>query len=262
VALTYTGRERWADIVRPSWLLTSWENQPQTLVISTPMLPERGRATLAACAKGTYDVHWRQYGESIAGAGLASRTIIRLGWEFNGPWMRWAARRPATFVACWRRVVVAVEAAAPQVRWDWCVNRGSSQFGLDPRRAYPGDAYVDIVGIDSFDGYPAVTGERAWQTQYAGAYGLKFWADFARAHRKRFSVAEWGVYPGSGWAGYGGGDNPFYVRKMFGFFRQQADILQYEAYFNEDAPYQAGALHLNPRAAAEYRRQVSALRRR
>ena len=257
VALLYNGRDTWDHIIKPAWL-TTWRTAPHTLVISTAMIPDQGGATLAACARGDYDDKWRTYGRAIQDAGVARRTIIRLGWEFNGLWVPWAATNPASYASCWRRVHRAVESQAPAVLWDWCVNRGLSSVGKDPRLAYPGDRYVDIVGIDSFDGYPPATTTDGWRAQHSSKYGLRFWASFARAHRKGFSVPEWAVYPGTSWEGAGGGDNPHYIARMMRFFRQNADILAYESYFNEGDAYQGGALNLNPLAAEEYRAQVAA----
>ena len=257
VAVTYSGRASWADIDNPAWLYTAWKKAPQTLVISAAPYPDLPGMSLVACARGSYDKYWKRFGTGIARAGLAKRTIVRLAWEFNGNWNPWAAYKPADFVGCWRKIFTAAESTAPALRWDWTVNRSASGAVDDARLAWPGKRYVDIVGIDSYDGYPAVTSEAAWQVQYAGAYGLKFWADFARRKGRRLSVPEWGLYPGTGWAGHNGGDNRFYIAKMFGFFRQQGSRLAYEAYFNNDDPTQAGALKLNPIGAAEYRRQIA-----
>lgn len=257
LAITYTGRSSWSEIVNPTWLFAAWKNAPQTLVIGAPPFPERPAYSLAACSRGDYDRQWRRFGANIAKARLASRTIVRLAWEFNGEWQQWAARKPADFVRCWRHVFRAVESRAPGLRWDWTVNRGNSEGVMkDPRKAWPGKKYVDIVGVDSYDGWPAVRGRAGWNVQYAGDYGLKFWADFARSKGKRLSVPEWGLHRGSAWAGHNGGDNPYYIRKMFGFFREQRGNLAYEAYFNDAEPEHMTALSVNPRGAAEYRRQI------
>jgi hypothetical protein len=262
VALTYTGRSSWADIVDPTWLYETWKKAPQTVVISSAPFPDGGGTSLAACARGAYDAQWRRFGIGVVKAGMASRTVVRLAWEFNGGWQPWAARKPADFVRCWRRIFTAAESKAPSLRWDWTVNRGNGDALADARKAWPGRNYVDIVGIDSYDGYPAVLGKAGWNAQYAGAYGLKFWADFARRKGKRLSVPEWGLYPGTAWAGHNGGDNPYYIRKMFAFFNQQRGNLAYETYFNDDNPAHASALPSNPRGGAEYRRQIVKARSR
>ncbi len=261
VAVTYTGRATWADIVDPSWLYAQWRSATQTVVISSAPYPDspdpaHPTFTLAACATGAYDAQWREFGVNAARSGLAGRTVVRLAWEFNGDWNPWAAYRPADFVGCWRHVFKAAEKAAPALRWDWTVNRGPSAAMKDPTDAWPGKGYVDFVGIDSYDGYPAVKTEATWQTQYSGPGGLKYWAAFAKKQGRRLSVSEWGLYPGTGWAGHGGGDNPYYIAKMFGFFRSLGSGLAYEAYFNADDPSQAGALKLNPKGRREYLKQI------
>jgi hypothetical protein len=256
VAVTWPARSNWNDVVNPTWLYDRWKSAPQTLVLGVPPFPENVGGSLDACANGAYDAQWRQFGTTIKNNGMSDRTIVRLGWEFNGNWYAWSARNPSQFAACWRKVHSAAESTAPNLRWDWNVNRGPSQLNIDSRDAYPGDAYVDIVGVDSYDGWPGAVNEATWSEHYNGAFGLKFWSDFARQHGKKLSIPEWGVYPGTAWAGHNGGDNPFYIAKMFGFFKEQKDNLAYEAYFNEPHAYYAGALNLNPKAAAEYLKQT------
>jgi hypothetical protein len=249
VVVDWPSRQTWDDVINPSWLFRTWAGTPEA---------DAG-ATMAGCAAGDYNEKWRQFGSNIKTAGLDSTTIIRLGWEFNGNWYKWAAYDPGQFAQCWRQIVTSAEQTAPALRWDWNVNRGPGQSVVDARKAYPGDGYVDIVGVDSYDAWPGARDEAGWAEQYSGDYGLKFWADFAAAHGKRLSVAEWGNYPGPATAGQSGGDNPFYINKMVAFFRSQGSNLAYEAYFNESASYFAGAIFAPtqvPSAAAAYRREM------
>ena len=106
-----------------------------------------------------------------------------------------------------------------------------------PRHYYPGDAYVDSVGVDYYDwgidgaGYPTQTGitttppaaRTAEQQQYTFAAGeqsddgLNGWALFAakRTQPKPFLVPEWGLEMWlSATSYYGGGDNPYYITHM------------------------------------------------
>ena len=258
VVVDWSARQTWAEIVDPDWLYEAWAQTPYTKALGVAMLPEGdGSATISRCAAGSYDDKWRQFGRNIAAAGLADTTVVRLGWEFNGNWYKWSAYDPESWAQCWREIVTAAEETAPALRWDWTVNRGVSAGLRDAREAWPGDAYVDIVGVDSYDMYPGVRSEQQWQQHYSGEFGLAFWADFARAHGKQLSVPEWGVYPGTLHAGNNGGDNPFYVGKMVEFFRSLGPLLAYEAYFNDSGSYYAGSLFgpvQAPQAAAEYRR--------
>ncbi|GAB3264342.1 glycoside hydrolase family 26 protein [Kineosporia babensis] len=261
VAVTYSGRANWGEISSPTWLWHTWKDARQTLVISSAPFPEVGGYSLAACARGKYNKYWRTFGENAARSGMANRTVVRLAWEFNGTWVAWAAYNPVHFVKCWRHVVGSAESKAPGLRWDWSVNRGIGDALSDATRAWPGKKYVDYVGIDSYDGYPAVTTKAGWDKQLNGNQGLRYWARFAKRKGKRLSMAEWGLYPGYAWKGNGGGDNANYMKKMFGFFRENRANLAYEAYFNSPDPAHAGALSLNPKARAEYRKQVrSAIR--
>jgi hypothetical protein len=257
VVIDWPARATWDDVVNPYWLYNLWQNTPYTKVFGVAMVPEEDpTATLQRCAKGDYDNRWREFGRIIASRGFDDETIIRLGWEFNGDWYKWAAWDTTAFVGCWRHIVSSTREQAPRLRWDWTVNRGKGAAVDDARKAYPGDDYVDIVGVDSYDIWPGATTESDWQEHYAGPYGLKFWADFAAAHRKPLSVPEWGVFPGTLFRGHNGGDNPLYVRKMTEFFRANADRLAYEAYFDESEGYYAGAIFdppQNPRASAAYR---------
>ncbi|MGQ7294785.1 glycoside hydrolase family 26 protein [Quadrisphaera sp. KR29] len=256
VVVDATDRRTWADATQPRWLLEKWAaSTVPTVVISVAMVPDEPTATLATCAAGTDDAHWARFGQEVAASGLADRLVLRLGWELNGDWQKWSAHDPAAFVACWHRVHDAVEAAAPAVRWDWNVNRGVGQGLPDGREAYPGDAYVDVISVDSYDVFPAVVDEATWQEHYAGPYGLRFWADFAASRGKRFGVPEWGLYPGPGNTGPNAGDNPFFIAKMHGFFAEVAPDLAYEAYFSEDMDYSRSSIwgpDLNPRAASAY----------
>ena len=257
VVIDWPARQTWDDIVNPDWLYNTWKNTPYTKVFGVAPVPEGdSSATMAGCAAGSYNDKWRQFGTNIKAAGLDDETVIRLGWEFNGDWYKWQASDPAQFAECWRQIVTSAESTAPALIWDWNVNRGKGASVEDARKAYPGDAYVDIVGIDSYDMWPGVTSEADWARQYSGPYGLKFWSDFATDHGKKISVGEWGVYPGPSSGGSSGGDNAFYITKMRGFFKSEGSHLAYESYFNESASYIAGSLFgptQNPIAAAKYK---------
>jgi hypothetical protein len=256
VAAIWIAQDHWSDIIKPTWLYRTWAHTPMTKVISVPMIPiADSSATMARCARGDYDRKWATFARTIKAAGM-DRSIIRLGWEFNGDWQKWSAKSPRQFRSCWRHVVGTADRIAPRLRWDWTVNRGIGHSLKDARKAWPGNAFVDIVGVDSYDMWPAVTTSATWRQQVKGAYGLNFWRDFAKGHGKKLSVPEWGIYPGSSHAGHNGGDNAYYINRMYTFFRQNASMIAYEAYFNESARYYRGSLYgpnQNPRAAAAYR---------
>ena len=260
VAVMWPARGSWNDIVNPGWMYQTWASMPVTKVLGVAMLPENVKsATMSKCAAGAYDAKWREFGRNIHRSGMDRSTIVRLGWEFNGDWFKWSARDPKQFASCWRHEVSSAEQTAPALRWDWNVNRGQGQSVKDARKAWPGDKYVDIVGVDSYDMWPAATTSRNWNGQVNGKYGLNFWLRFAKAHGKKLSVPEWGVYPGRAAHRVSGGDNPYFVSKMVGYFRANAGNLAYESYFNESASYYKGSLYgptQAPKAARAYKQAL------
>ncbi len=237
VIVTFADRSSWETITHP-WLGSDPEKFAGfagTWVISQPFFPDSG-GDIGACASGAYNSHWQEFGRWLIGQGRAN-SIVRLAWEFNGDWFPWSAsNKPGSWVGCFQQVVGAIRQTDAQARIDWTLNShtdGAFDF-------YPGDAYVDVIGIDTFDMWPASTDENSWNTQCDEAEGLCSVIKFARAHGKKFSVPEWGLVgthdTGAGRAGQSGGDNPFYIRKMHDTFVANADVVSYEAYFSNSDP--------------------------
>jgi hypothetical protein len=244
----WLSQSSWATITSPRWLYRRWQHAPYTMAFSVPMLPDTPHATIQSCADGADNAHWRQFGRIIRRYGLGS-SIIRLGWEFNGTWTHWAATNPTAWAQCWRQAVTAARTTAPQLRWDWNVNRGVSSALADPTRAYPGNHYVTMIGVDSYDWWPAASTPGGWHQQLDGTQGLSYWLAFARAHHKKLSVPEWGSIR------YGtsaGGDDPGYIRHMRAFFAAHARSLAFETIFQGTiGNYESG--HAMPAAAHAYK---------
>jgi hypothetical protein len=251
----WSNRATWSDIVSPTWLYKKWAGSPYVMSFGVAMLPTGvSGVSIAACANGSYNSYWRQFGSVISSYGLG-RSIIRLGWEFNGDWYIWAATQPATWATCWRQIVNSARSTAPGLQWNWNVNRGVSAGLADPTQAYPGDAYVDMVGVDTYDWWPAATTSSGWNTQLNGPQGLNYWLSFAKAHGKKLAVPEWGSISKSiSWAG--GGDDPVYISDMKSFFAANAAHLAYEANL-QGVPSSTGGAYWPtttlPHTAAAYR---------
>src|SRR6201996_1002792 len=231
VVTAWGNRATWSDITTPAFLYKQWQGTAKTMAFGVAMLPENvPGVSLQACANGDYNTYWRQFGANLTSYGLGS-SIIRLGWEFNGNWYTWQATNPLTWAACWRQIVTSARTTAPGLQWDWNVNRGVSAGLADPTQAYPGDAYVTTIGVDSYDMWPGATTAANWNTQLNGPQGLNYWLAFAQAHGKKLAVPEWGnVTTGSS----PGGDNPAYVNDMLGFFKTNAPSMAYESVFQSN----------------------------
>lgn len=242
----FPDRQHWSGIVAPWFIPRIWgpasrSFKHDTLVLSVPMLPG-GANALAPGVSGAYDGQFRALARKLVAARLSTRTIIRLGWEFNAGWAGWsAAKDPAAYVAYFRRIVTTMRAVAPALRFDWCPAEGLGQFwgvrgGL--AAAYPGDAYVDYVGMDVYDqGWGAngvVISDPAarWRQLVDEAGGLAWQARFAAAHHKPLSFPEWALTQRAD--GHGGGDDPTFIEQMHGWI--ESHDVAYQAYFDHDAP--------------------------
>lgn len=147
--------------------------------------------TVRDVRRGVADSYIRSFARDVRDYGKPVLMTLFNG-EFNGSW--WYAVSPLAnfwlstddFVQAWRRVVDIYRAVgATNVSWAWVVNgfprEAGQQPGIDRNLAayYPGDAYVDWVGIDVYD------------------VGLPSWMDgpysFAVAHGKPVFIGEFGI---------------------------------------------------------------------
>ena len=236
VALVITDYSSWDSVARPESVLTRFAEFVGILVIAQPFWPSHSGGSLSDCAAGAYDAQWRDFGALLQARGRGS-SIVRLAWQFNGDDVEWSAREPTSFIACFRHVVSAIRTGAPAVVIDWSMGaHGASEPPSgDPFDAYPGDAFVDVVGIDAFDMTPSSRDQAAFDAQCNGPVGLCSVARFARARGKRLGVGQWAVVTCNGF-GDRGGDNPFYLQEMHDVFVQNADIIAYETYYNDPNP--------------------------
>jgi hypothetical protein len=254
LALDFAGGDSWSNIDGPGWLLQPWSESGRRLVYSLPMFPQTDTAatrasTLAECAAGTYDNHWAKLGRQLMTYHLSS-TIVRPGWEANGDWYDWSAiGRERDYIGCFRHIVTELRNTPGQAfEFVWNPSVGTHR-GVAAADSYPGDAYVDYIGVDVYDvswqprTYPVAdrggeaqrdaAQQRTWQNILNGPEGLLHWARFAAGHAKFLAIPEWGLSDRSD--GHGGGDNPFFVERMLTFIRDPAHHVAFALYFDANA---------------------------
>lgn len=244
--LQYSARSSWAGIEHP-WHLGY--DFPGEQVAAQPFWPEGSGGSFAACSSGSYDTHWRAYGSALIAEGKPA-TLTSLAWEFNGDWFEWSVGAdPAGYAACYRRVVSQVHVTDPSARFAWVMNAHSG----DPTPAYPGDGWVDLIGIDTYDQWPASTSQAVWDAQITAPAGLQWAYDLAVTHGKGFIIQEWGLL-GPADANHGG-DNVLFVTNMLAWIHAHPGV--WESYF--DVPGSSGQHHsifaqpvYNPNGATAY----------
>ncbi|WIM99173.1 hypothetical protein ACTOB_002817 [Actinoplanes oblitus] len=245
VAQTYTDRTSYASMTSGTgWTFAEFADFDGVLVVSQGLVPDGGEDLLAGCAAGRYDDRWRAFGSLMVAEGRGD-SIVRLGWEMNEPTMAWRGRDTADYLACYRHAADAIRATDPDVLLDWTINAHTTPSGLCggvSTGCYPGDDYVDIVGIDNYDHYPWSPTKADFARTAAAPEGLDWLYAFARRHGKLFSVGEWGVVP----TGDAGRENPDFVRWMYDWFAAHAPYLAYEAYFQRCDGTEAQSSLLRP----------------
>lgn len=228
--LDFFAHDTWESLQSDAaWTVSCWQKAHIARVtFSVPMLVNG--STLSAGAEGAYDARFRELAQVLIEHGYGD-SVLRLGWEFNGGWYPWSAKRdPKAWVAYWRRIVSVMRAVpGAHFKFCWCPTLGEGQ--LRPDSVYPGDAVVDVIGEDVYnqwwDAGSHTPGQR-WNYLVNEVYGLKWQSDFARAHGKPLSFPEWGT--GTRPDGYGGGDDPYFIEHMVEWIRNH-DLLYY-SYFD------------------------------
>ena len=239
----HTGRANWRDWIGSiKWSLSLWAPVGKPIAWTIPLFVKSGN--LSDAAVGKYDDFYREGARVLARSLPKSETIyVRTGEEFNGTWMPWAAAGQAEeFVGAYRRFVDAFRSVSSQFRFEWNVNLGGTQ--MNPVDAYPGDGYVDVIGMDFYYNlaFYSPAPEVAWSQMVTRPYGLSWLEQFALVHHKPTAYPEWGV----------NSDNagPF-IRKAAEWFASHHVV--YQRYWNSNSDF-AGKLSDNqyPNTGAAY----------
>ena len=174
---------------------------------------------LARFLHGDFDGYIRHWAEGARNWG--GPLLLRFAPEMNADWNSWSAgvngNSAAEYVAVWRRVHALFDrVGARNVEWVWSPN--VSFPGSTPlRRLYPGDRFVDWVGIDGYN----------WGASRPGAHWRTFDQVFAptirsirRLTRKPLMLAEIS-------SAEQGGDKARWISDFFRSLRKNPDILAF-----------------------------------
>lgn len=133
-------------------VLIAWEpwNPQEGIHQSTDYLQE--------IMEGKQDTYIKNFAQSVKS--YAGPVTIRFGHEMNGDWYPWG-KRPTEYTAAYRRIVLLFkDAGVTNVSWMWSINANP----LDNLASYyPGNEYVDIIGIDGFN-FGTTQSRTTWQT--------------------------------------------------------------------------------------------------
>ena len=136
-----------AVVSRGAVPMVTWEPWDHTKGVHQP------RYTLESINRAKHDAYIRKWARDAATWGKPF--YLRFAHEMNGDWNSWSpgvnGNTASQYIAAWKRVVnIFRQERATNVRWVWSPNveyNGSMPF----KRVYPGDSYVDWVGIDGYN---------------------------------------------------------------------------------------------------------------
>jgi hypothetical protein len=204
--------------------------------------PEAVRQGLAKTTSGAYDSDYRLVAKYLIAAGYGD-AVLRLGHEFDGTWEPWSARKnEQAYINAFRHVRNIFKQESAAFRYEWTGMHGP--WRAHAKAAYPGNAYVDIIGLDIYYRDQAEITTRQWEDEYRAT--LIAHRDFAISMGKPVSYPEWGR---------AFADTPRFVTLMHDWFSSLPKTgpgrLEYQAYFNE--PGQNGRYDLKNLPAVKQR---------
>ena len=258
----------WSSWVNPWPIATAWDgwdawlaaDPSHQLILGQQLIPDSECTSVCAdplvwesvCASGAFNSYSTQLAENLVDEG-AGNTVIRLGKEFNGPWENdYFGNTTAEYQAwaeCFAQEVTAMRAVpGAHFLFDWNPNTCTQDFPL--AAAYPGNAYVDIIGADFYDG-DCTTGETAAQEGWSNLFlipsvqtSLSDIAAFAKAQGKPLSIPEWGETTTT--------DDTAYMNGVIGVVEN--DDVAYQSYFDCNCDGITPLGSTIPTSAAAYQR--------
>lgn len=224
-----------------SWLAASPAHQ---VVMGMDLIPQSAANNKdpltweQPCAAGSFDQYATLLAKNLVSYGAGS-IVIRLGVEANGSWEADYVGSTATEMKDWAKCYdheVAAMRAVPGAHFLFVWNPNACTSNLPLNEWYPGDSYVDIIGIDAYDldcSTRKTVGQEGWAAYSTNSAGnpendpnfpsIVNLEAFASAHGKALSFPEWGIDSSTS-------DDARYVTEMAQFFRNSD--FSFESYFD------------------------------
>jgi len=217
-----TGAQTWAQWIQP-WVTgsaegySSWvaeEPQSRQLVLAMNLIPDDlGDVNdplkwERSCVVGNFDSYATRLANNLVASGLGN-SVIRLGDEMNGVWesdfIGTTTTEQRLWAKCFANEVTGFRRAPGEhLLFDWNPNACVGNYPF--ANYYPGNAYVDILGLDLYDVGCDEPNTPLSFSQLAGEpAGLTSFEAFAKAMGKPMSLPEWGLSIAPS------GDDPGYI---------------------------------------------------
>jgi hypothetical protein len=167
-------------------------------------------------AAGRHDAYVTRFAKAVRTLNLP--IVLTFAHEMNGRWYSWGTRttKPAEYVAAWRHIHALFKAQeATNVLWTWTPNVINPVPSVKLRPLYPGDAYVDWVGVV---GYYTVHGQHSFSDLFGPT--IRSVREFTA---KPMIIVETGAEPSS--------DRPDQIKDLLSSVAKSKDVIGV-VYFN------------------------------
>jgi hypothetical protein len=218
----------------------NWDNVPYADELND-------ETTVKEIAAGLHDNFIREQANVVKSFGYP--IFIRFGHEFNinqgsGHWEgehSWA-KNPTDFVNAWKRYVdIFRSEKVLNAVFVWCPNYADNGYPHHWTEYYPGDDYVDWVGIDLYQYFPESDPEQMMRGVYS---------DYC--DRKPIAICEWGA----NWdqQNYTDTDRAKFINKFFDAVEARPKIKMINYWYCGDCKFDPGKF---PLATAAYSNRIA-----
>jgi mannan endo-1,4-beta-mannosidase len=225
----------WGDGFDSAGARAAWAGGALPMMAWEPFTP-----SLRQIADGASDDYIRTFAAAVRDLNVP--VAISLGHEMNGNWYPWGtqAASASDFVRAWRHVHdLFLDVGATTVIWVWSPNVVNPVPNVALRPLYPGDAYVDWVGIT---GYYTTNGQHT----FASLFGPTLRS--VRAFTRRpVLIAETGAQQGP--------RKPADIADLFAGVAASKDVVGFVWF--EYAKRADWRVTVAPAALAQYRKQAA-----
>ncbi len=151
-----------------------------------PKSDKREKGCLGEIAKGIYDKYIKEW--ALEAKAIGKPVMLRVGHEMNDPYRYpWGPQnnKPEEFVAAWKHIhSVFDKVGANNVLWIWSPHLSYGYFDA----FYPGDKYVDYVGVGVLNYGTSVNWSKWWTFQEI--FG-NYYAEISK-YKKPIMITEFG----------------------------------------------------------------------
>jgi Glycosyl hydrolase family 26 len=200
-----------------------WSRGSVPFITWEPHSYEGGEFPLRLIQSGRYDPYIRRSAEEARVWGKP--ILVRFMHEMNGDWYPWGRsvgnNNAELLKEAWRHVVgIFREEGASNVEWVWTPNV-NTDGALPFADLYPGDRWVDWVGLDGYNG----TEDQGWSS-FTEIFGDSY-EEITHLSRRPVIVAETG-------SGEAGGDKAQWITSLLGDELPQFARIRAFIWFNHD----------------------------